>query len=52
MDKIDWDKRARYVIRRVYERGNEKEKKEITRFYGSEKVVGAMVWAIVGKVKG
>lgn len=38
MEKIDWDKHARYVIRRVFEKGNETEKDEITRFYGAEKV--------------
>jgi plasmid maintenance system antidote protein VapI len=38
MDLIDWNKHARYVIHRVFERGNETEKKEITRFYGSERV--------------
>lgn len=38
MDLIDWEKHARYVIRRVFERGNEEEKKEITRFYGPERI--------------
>jgi plasmid maintenance system antidote protein VapI len=35
---IDWNRQHRAVIRRVFERGNEKEKKEITRFYGTEKI--------------
>lgn len=38
MELIDWNKHARYVIQRVFERGNEREKKEITRFYGPERV--------------
>lgn len=38
MKSIDWHRQYRAVIRRVFERGNEKEKKEINRFYGREKV--------------
>ena len=34
MKNIDWQKQWRAVINRVFERGNETEKKEITRFYG------------------
>ncbi len=36
MEKIDWKKQKKAVIKRVFERGNEIEKKEITRFYGKE----------------
>lgn len=36
--KIDWEKQKKAVIQRVFERGNEEEKKEITRFYGSETI--------------
>lgn len=36
MEKIDWNKQKKSVIKRVFERGNEIEKKEITRFYGKE----------------
>jgi plasmid maintenance system antidote protein VapI len=36
--KIDWHKQKKAVIKRVFERGNEAEKKEIIRFYGSETV--------------
>lgn len=36
--KIDWIKYKATVIRRVFERGNEEEKLEITRFYGQEEV--------------
>ncbi len=38
MEKIKWRTQARAVIERVFERGNEKEQKEIIRFYGQEKV--------------
>lgn len=38
MSKIDWEKRAEYVIKRVYERGNQAERNEIDRYYGVEKV--------------
>lgn len=38
MDMIDWDRHSSYVIRRVFEKGNEKEQTEITRFYGAEKI--------------
>jgi plasmid maintenance system antidote protein VapI len=36
VDKIDWEKQKVPVIKRVFERGNEQEKSEITRFYGKE----------------
>ncbi|MBL7114092.1 MAG: plasmid maintenance system antidote protein [Bacteroidales bacterium] len=35
---IDWDRQKRAVIQRVFERGNETEKYEITRFYGLETI--------------
>ena len=35
---IDWNKQSKAVINRVFERGNEEEKKEIERFYGKRKV--------------
>jgi len=38
MNKIDWQKQSKAVIQRVFERGNDKEKKEITGFYGEKKV--------------
>jgi addiction module HigA family antidote len=34
IEKIDWEKQKAAVINRVFERGNDDEKKEITRFYG------------------
>ena len=36
MEMIDWSKNKNAVIKRVFERGNELEKNEITRFYGKE----------------
>ncbi|MGP8214640.1 MAG: helix-turn-helix transcriptional regulator [Bacteroidia bacterium] len=38
IEKIDWEKQKRAIIERVFERGNEEEKKEITRFYGKEAI--------------
>jgi plasmid maintenance system antidote protein VapI len=38
MAKIDWQKYAEFVIKRVYERGDQNERDEIDGFYGSEKV--------------
>ena len=42
MQRIDWDKQSKAVIRRIFERGNESEKKEIEKFYGSERVAAAI----------
>lgn len=36
MDKINWEKQKYAVIKRVFERGNDLEKKEIIRFYGKD----------------
>lgn len=38
IDKIDWEKQKAAVIKRVFERGNATEKREITRFYGKAKI--------------
>jgi antitoxin HigA-1 len=38
IEKINWKKQKKAVIKRVFERGNEIEKKEITRFYGKENI--------------
>ncbi|HCA07660.1 plasmid maintenance system antidote protein [Chryseobacterium sp.] len=38
IEQIDWVKQSRAVIERVFERGNDDEKNEITRFYGRVKV--------------
>lgn len=42
MDAIDWQKQYKAVIRRVFERGNEAEKEEISRFYGPRKINDAL----------
>ena len=33
-DRIDFTAHSRYVINRVFERGNEEERQEVIRFYG------------------
>jgi plasmid maintenance system antidote protein VapI len=38
ISKIDWQKQSVAVIRRVFERGNDIEKKEINRFYKSAQI--------------
>lgn len=38
MEKINWNKQKKAVIKRVFERGNDLEKKEIIRFYGEQTV--------------
>jgi addiction module HigA family antidote len=38
MENIDWEKQKNAVIKRIFERGNEIEKKEIKRFYGRDYV--------------
>ena len=38
-DRIDFTAHGRYVINRVFERGNEEEIKEIIRFYGRDTIL-------------
>jgi antitoxin HigA-1 len=38
MENINWERNKNAVIKRVFERGNDIEKKEIIRFYGNERV--------------
>jgi plasmid maintenance system antidote protein VapI len=38
IENINWEKQKNAVIKRVFERGNDSEKKEITRFYGLENI--------------
>ena len=38
MQQIDWEKQKAAIIRRVFERGNEREKKEILAYYGKKAV--------------
>jgi len=42
MASINWEKQKNAVIKRVYERGNEYEREEISRFYGQNTVNEAM----------
>ncbi|WP_121965948.1 helix-turn-helix domain-containing protein [Myroides sp. N17-2] len=39
---INWNRQYRAVIQRVFERGNEKDKNEIIRFYGTDKIEQAL----------
>ena len=39
VNKIDWQKQKKAVIRRIFERGNEIEIKEIISFYGKDTVI-------------
>ncbi len=38
IQKINWQQQKRAVIKRIFERGNDQEKSEITRFYGKDTV--------------
>jgi addiction module HigA family antidote len=38
INRIDWIRQYRAVIQRIFERGSEQEKNEITRFYGADKI--------------
>jgi antitoxin HigA-1 len=38
MESINWEKQRKAVIKRVYERGDDSEKKEINRFYGLDNI--------------
>ncbi|WP_291287928.1 plasmid maintenance system antidote protein [Flavobacterium sp.] len=38
INKIDWEKQKKAVVKRIFERGNEDEKNEIRRFYGSDTI--------------
>lgn len=38
MEKINWHKQKIAIIKRIFERGNDLEKEEITRFYGKSTV--------------
>jgi len=40
--KINWQRQYRAVIERVFERGSEDAKKEIIRFYGTERIRQAL----------
>lgn len=38
INTVNWEKQATAVIRRVFERGNISEKKEIVKFYGASRI--------------
>lgn len=38
IDAIDWERQSKAVIKRIFERGNISEKKEMIRFYGTPKI--------------
>ena len=38
-DRIDFTAHSRYVINRVFERGNEEEIQEVIRFYGRDAIL-------------
>lgn len=42
INRIEWQKQSKAVIKRVFERGNEIERDEIRRFYGRQKVNNAL----------
>ena len=42
ISKINWDKQYKAIIQRVYERGNDLEKKELETFYGPTKIRTAL----------
>ena len=42
-DKIDYQKRAAFVIERVFERGDVEDIREVRRYYGDEKVKSVLL---------
>lgn len=42
VNKIDWHKQKKAIIKRAWERGNEQEKAEIERFYGEDAITEAL----------
>jgi hypothetical protein len=42
ISKINWEKQYKAIIQRIYERGNDAEKKEIALFYGASKIENAL----------
>ena len=42
MENINWNDHYKYIIRRVFEKGNDQEKNEIIRFYGRDKIDEAL----------
>lgn len=46
-DKINWQKSYRTIITRILERGTLKDRAELERFYGRDKVINAIQHEIV-----
>lgn len=42
IDEIDWEIKYIAIIQRIFERGSETEQKEISRFYGEDKIKQAL----------
>lgn len=42
INRIDWNRQHKAVIRRIFERGNDEERNEIIRFYGKTKIETAL----------
>ncbi|RBQ07600.1 helix-turn-helix transcriptional regulator [Pedobacter miscanthi] len=38
IEKLDWQKQYKTIIKRIFERGDDQEKKAISDFYGSKKI--------------
>ncbi|GAB1451827.1 hypothetical protein MASR2M47_18830 [Draconibacterium sp.] len=44
-EQIDYDAKANFVIERVFERGDVEDIRNCRRYYGDEKVIGALLKA-------
>lgn len=42
-DKLDYDKRANFIIERVFERGDVEDIRQCRRYYGDNKVANALL---------
>ena len=47
IESIRWNEQKLAVIKRIFERGNEQEKQEITRFYGAKVIAQALPHALI-----
>ncbi len=44
-EKIDYDKKYKFVIERTFERGDIDDIRQVRRYYGDEKVIEALITA-------
>lgn len=44
-DKLDYDKRAKFIIERVFERGDVEDIRQCRRYYGDELITGILLTA-------